>query len=94
MLNDPKMFEKMCKNKQSVLLKWINENISPINSFSNISSYRLKHLFEESINGFYVTNGEFKGAMLRAGYKIKNLTDTNWRFNISKKSKCLRRSNK
>jgi len=41
---------------------------------------------------FYVYNGVFKGAMLAAGYKVKNKSDRNWVFNISQKSKCLRRN--
>lgn len=93
MLNNPEMFGQMCKNKQDILLKWINENLDPRKTINmDISSYGLKHIFENSKDGFYITNGEFKGAMLMSGYKIKNPNDINWYFNISQKSKCLRRN--
>lgn len=93
MLNNPELFEKMSKTQQKALLKWINENLSPRKTINtNIRSYRLKHFFEESEGGFYMTNGEFKGAMLIAGYKINNPNDINWYFNISAKSRCLRRN--
>lgn len=91
MLNNPKMFDKMPKNKQSKLLDWIKNNLIPIKTINwKVSSYRLKHIFEKSEGGFYVTNGEFKGAMLKSGFKINNPDNTNWYFNISQKSTCLR----
>jgi hypothetical protein len=31
---------------------------------------------------FYVTNGEFKGAMLKAGFKVLDKTEMNWHFNV------------
>ena len=93
MLNNPEMFGKMPKNQQLQLLKWIENNLIQRNTINmDISSYGLKHIFENSKDGFYITNGEFKGAMLMSGYKIKNPNDINWYFNISQKSKCLRRN--
>ncbi|MDU6094507.1 hypothetical protein ACXXH6_05650 [Staphylococcus epidermidis] len=34
----------------------------------------------------YVTNGQFKGAMLKAGFDVKDKTQLNWHFNVSEKS--------
>ena len=38
------------------------------------------------IDDEYFTNGEFKGAMLESGYKVKDKTTQNWVFNISQRS--------
>lgn len=34
----------------------------------------------------YVTNGQFKGAMLKAGFDVKDKIQLNWHFNVSEKS--------
>ncbi|WP_053983764.1 hypothetical protein [Niameybacter massiliensis] len=83
--NDPKLFNLLSENEKEILLKWIDDNFSPIQSFlTSKTSYGLKQTFDRT--HFYVCNGVFKGAMLEAGYKVKNTDDINWIFNISKKS--------
>jgi hypothetical protein len=47
----------------------VRENIAP--QRRPLSSYTLKHVAESDL-GFYVGNGEIKGAMLEAGYKPLN----------------------
>lgn len=85
-LDDPNLFNELPDEDKQKLLNWIDENFYPIKSFNNKhTSYGLKHKLP-----FYITNGAFKGAMLVAGYKVKNKSDRNWVFNISQKSKCLR----
>jgi hypothetical protein len=45
-------------------------------SMLSASSYALKHYFEVADDGFYITNGQFKGAMLEAGFEpLPNQTD-------------------
>lgn len=46
----------------------------------NESSYGLKHLFEGTERGFYVTNGQFKMAMLFAGFAPDDPRDHNWSY--------------
>ncbi len=85
-LNSPKHFENLTDEEQIVLLKWC-KNLSKIKSFNQKhTSYGLKHLFERSKNGFYITNGQFKGAMLKSGFDVKNKNDLNWIFNVSQRS--------
>ena len=48
------------------------------------TSYGIKHIFEHY--GGYVTNGEFKGAMQIAGFKVKDAHEKNWVFNVSERS--------
>ena len=58
------------------------------------TSYGLKHVFGRryrkvlsgTFESSYVTNGQFKGAMLKAGFDVKDKTQLNWHFNVSEKS--------
>lgn len=87
--NDPASFNTLSIEKQEHLLNWIATRIVPIKSFNLLnSSYGLKHIYEGEFHNEdrYLTNGEFKGAMLKAGYNVKNQDDKNWNFNISKRS--------
>lgn len=87
-VNDPKEFEKLSQEEQETLLEWCNS----LDKIENISSYRssygLKHDFEHSPQGFYISNGAFKGAMLKAGFKYRETKtgSPNWHFNVSKRS--------
>lgn len=84
-VNDPKSFEALTESEQQTLLDWIESNFIRTQTFNTKrSSYYIKHLFEKG--GFYVTNGQFKGAMLKAGFKVKNPNSDNWYFNISMRS--------
>lgn len=49
------------------------------------SSYGLKHILEKD-TGLYLTNNEFKDAMLMCGYEPINPNELNWYYQISKKS--------
>jgi len=40
----------------------------------------LKHRCENAAGGFYISNGQFKGAMLAAGYVPIDSSDRNWHF--------------
>lgn len=83
----PSAYEDLDDGQKAVLRKWIYENLQPIKTVSKGSnSYRLKHFFEKSQEGFYISNGMFKGAMLEAGYYTNNESALNWNFNVSKKS--------
>ncbi|MBV1727136.1 MAG: hypothetical protein KUA32_03915 [Candidatus Desulforudis sp.] len=86
-VNQSSAFYNLNDDEQKELLRWIRENLKKTKTFNTWdSSYGLKHLFEMSANSFYVTNGTFKGAMLEAGFKVKDPYRINWHFNISKKS--------
>ena len=61
---------------------WIDTYISPAKvRRCGLSSYALKQLFEWSVN-FYVSNDEFKGAMLEKGYIPIDSFEKNWHFKI------------
>ncbi len=86
-LNNPDDFKNLTEEQQEILQDWILKNLERDNRFDlATNSYDLKHIFSDSLNGFYITNGQFKGAMLAAGYEVKDELLENWCFNVSKRS--------
>lgn len=86
-IDSPDEFDELEQSQKETLLDWCNDfnKIKSINK--NHSSYYLKHVFERSDKGFYITNGAFKGAMLECGFTYKPISDSpNWYFNVSQKS--------
>lgn len=74
--------------RKIALLQWIQTNLIPRSTINPLhSSYGIKELVILP-NGMYsyFTNDEFKGAMLVAGYKVKDESELNWTFNLSRKS--------
>ncbi len=87
--NSPEDFYNLGIEQREILTNWIRVNLKPIKSVNrNHSSYGLKHYFEndKENNGFYITNGQFKGAMLECGFKPCKEMELNWYFCISEKS--------
>lgn len=83
--NQPADYEKLKPGQQERLQAWISRTFAPAKRApSNNTSYSLKHWFEASENGFYITNGMFKGAMLAAGYPPtpRTINQINWRFRV------------
>lgn len=94
--DNPMLFFQMPKDAQFNLLKWVL-GLNKIKSFSTRStSYGIKHLYTARMKsnkdarpsdiGHYVNNGQFKGAMLIAGFKVEDKYTQNWVFNVSKRS--------
>lgn len=66
----------------SLVFGWIHYHISPASkTCTRYSSYSLKHMVENDI-GFYITNNQFKDAMLLCGYQPVDANKTNWLFKI------------
>lgn len=89
----PEVFDALPVERQQKLLNWIAENLQPIQGFnSRHTSYGLKHCveFDDGADSYF-TNGEFKGAMLKAGYKVRNESALNWVFNVSERSPVFRK---
>lgn len=84
-VNDPNHFENLSDGEKEILVSWIPQNLGRSDNFyKQASSYQLKEIFERSPQGFYITNGQFKGAMLAAEYSVLDKKALNWHFNISK----------
>lgn len=93
-LDQPEEFENLSQVKKDALLEFCY-SINKIKTFNTSrTSYGLKHVFERkyretlsgNLGGSYVTNGQFKGAMLEAGFDVKDKSRLNWHFNASQKS--------
>ena len=66
----------------SRVFSWINEHIEPSKRrFKDNTSYGLKHYLESDMN-CYLTNNQFKDAMLLCGYLPTNPDEQNWYFKI------------
>lgn len=61
---------------------WIRKNIRTGKKILHgHTSYGIKHMLEHDTH-IYLTNNEFKDAMLLAGYQPVNPKDLNWRYRI------------
>jgi len=84
--NDENYFEDLSKEKQDEICQWIKDNfIQRKTPLHGRTSYGLKHILTANI-GLYLTNNEFKGAMLKCGFNPVDDTEQNWTYCISKKS--------
>ena len=79
--NSAEHFDLLSPTIQESLLSWINCRICSSRKYSVNKSYVLKHIFEYE-SGNYVTNGQFKGAMLKFGYTPEDTDVMNWSFKI------------
>ena len=67
---------------QKALIKWIERNIYGRKTANLIySSYDLKHCAERNIK-YYITNNQFKDAMLYCGFYPVNPKELNWYYKI------------
>lgn len=81
------------KEEQRVVFDWIYENIRPIKSPNkHHTSYGIKHILERD-TGIYLTNNEFKDAMMQCFYNPVDADELNWCYCISEKSPAFCRKN-
>ena len=74
------------REEVNVVCEWIKTNLIRIKTPNyDKSSYGLKQVLEKD-TGIYLTNNEFKDAMLMCGYEPVNPHELNWNYCISKKS--------
>ena len=68
------------------VLDWIRMNFLPAkNVLHGHTSYGLKHILQDD-TGIYLTNNEFKDAMMLCGYEPSNPNELNWHYRIKKRS--------
>lgn len=80
--NRPESFKDLDDTKKEMLIKWIKEKFEPSKrTYTKRTSYGLKHDFQRDTH-IYVFNGQFKGAMLEAGFKAADESKLNWHFKI------------
>ncbi|SPF47575.1 conserved hypothetical protein [Candidatus Desulfosporosinus infrequens] len=77
-------YGNLSKDMKELLSWWLKEFVRPEKHYNHQqSSYRLKHLFEQVVHE-YLSNGQLKMAMLKAGYKPLDQSELNWHFKIRK----------
>jgi len=81
--NQPRDYERLTPDKGAALAEWISTTMHAIKAANQYqTSYALKDVFKRSANGFTITNGQFKGAMLAAGHQPIDGETLNWTFHI------------
>lgn len=79
---DDDLLEDLPKRQQKEVLKWIKDNISPRKTPNKVyHTYRLKHVLQWDI-GIYLTENQFKDAMLKSGYYPVDVYESSWTFPI------------
>lgn len=75
-------FLDLVQDEQLQLLDWIYENLCVARTWNMTrSSYALKHLYEEQ-TGRYLTNAQFKDAMILSEYQPKDRHELNHHYRI------------
>ncbi len=83
---DDNHFPALTKEDQRAILQWIQSRLYPRKTPNNWhTSYGLKHLLERDTK-IYLTNNQFKEAMLMCGFTPVNPRELNWCFRLSSKS--------
>lgn len=85
-IDHPSEYLKLSPKQQGIIQRWIEKDLRPheIKSYRGANSYSLKHIFEDSEGGFYITNGMMKGAFYAAGgFPPNNTHLKNWDYAIS-----------
>ena len=77
-------YDELPEEATDALNWWIDTYISPAKTCTDwLNSYALKQVFEWTVNG-YVSNDQFKAAMLEKGYTPIDLFELNWHFKIGR----------
>lgn len=89
--DDTALLTDMTEEEQAKVTAWIRGNILPRKTpLLSHSSYGMKHLLERDTK-IYMTNNQFKDAMLLCGYEPVDEHLLNWNYRISKKSPAFKR---
>ncbi len=78
----PRAYDTLAQPEKEALQYWIEHAIKSATKVDDeYSSYGLKREYERETN-LYVSNAQFKGAMLVAGYQPIKAGEQNWHFAI------------
>ncbi len=83
---DSELISDLSLEKQEIVLNWIKSGFIPRKTENRShSSYGLKHYLQDE-TGIYLTNNQFKDAMMICGFYTKDPNKLNWHYGISEKS--------
>lgn len=87
---DNRLITDRSQEEIDIVCQWIRKRLKKKKSPNNdITSYQLKHIFEDD-TGIYLSNNEFKDAMLMCGYVPVDPDMSDWCFYISAASPALK----
>lgn len=76
--------------EQKALVAWVGYNFDLAKNFYlEATSYEFKHVYEYRAH-IYLTNNQFKEAMLMNGFYPKDASELNWIFRIKKSSSAFK----
>lgn len=78
-VNQPSSYERLTDEEKAAIQEWIAQELRPGPLAGPHASYSLKHIYER-LTRHYLTNGQFKGAMLVAGFEPIDRAELNWEF--------------
>jgi hypothetical protein len=78
-VNQPSSYERLPGEEKAMVREWILRELRPTHTMGPKCSYHLKHVYQR-LTDRYLTNGDFKGAMLDAGYRPIDRTEPSWQF--------------
>ena len=83
---DNNHFKDLTMSEQEKSLTWIRANVFPRKTVLNgHTSYGMKHILQDR-TGIYMSNNQFKEAMLICGFEPFDEKELNWRYCLSNKS--------
>lgn len=83
---DKDLINELTVEKQKMVLTWIRNGIKPRKTMNlRHSSYGLKHILQNDTE-VYLTNNQFKDAMMICGFDPIDPNELNWHYCISEKS--------
>lgn len=87
---DSKLLENEPKEIRDCVIEWIHDYIWPRKTpLHNNTSYGIKHILQND-TGIYLTNNQFKDAMMICGFDPVDPNALNWVYRISKRSPIFR----
>jgi len=78
-VNQPSSYERLSEEEKAATREWITRELRSSRAMGPKCSHGLKHVYQR-LTGRYLTNGEFKGAMLACGYQPIDRTEPSWQF--------------
>lgn len=89
--DDKSHFCDLTAEEQKKVLTWLYYNVLPAKAvLYGHTSYGMKHLLEDRTK-IYMTNNQFKEAMLLCGFFPAVMDELNWNFRIRKSSPIFQR---
>lgn len=87
---DDELLFQLPEEEQLQVINWIRTRLYRQKSFNfQHTSYGINHYLQSEI-GIYLTNNQFKHAMMICGYLPKNKTDLNWIYQVAENSPCFK----